>query len=412
MCLKGYINRQALYACLTCVPESKEKPEKRAGVCLACSYKCHDGHDLIELYTKRNFRCDCGTSRILAIRCKLDANKMEDNDKNIYNQNFSGVYCTCNRPYPDPEDSTEDEMMQCVLCEDWFHSRHLNTDWLPDSNGFDEMICDSCTTKNEFLNYYSGYCITPKEDANETINDKSVDDASANISMNESAATDISVTDANEASTSSGNEPDLKQPKTEKTEEMLNAELNKCIQDIIDINKSNIKTETECTSKRSNDTGGASIDDVPPNKKFKADIEPSSSNSVCRKPTISLKTFTGASFWPIEWRSKLCKCIKCLEMYRENGVEYLIDEHDTVHAYQEKGKAKAANQATISEHDQTMSALSGMDRVAQIEAIMAYNKLKQKLTEFLTSFVANQQVVTTKDVDTFFQSMTNNKKKD
>ena len=24
--------------------------------------------------------------------------------KNKYNQNFSGLYCTCHRPYPDPED--------------------------------------------------------------------------------------------------------------------------------------------------------------------------------------------------------------------------------------------------------------------------------------------------------------------
>lgn len=116
---QGYIKRQALYACLTCVPESKDKPEKRAGVCLACSYKCHDGHDLIELYTKRNFRCDCGTSKILMIRCKLDANKMEDNDKNTYNQNFSGVYCVCHRPYPDELDHIQDEMIQCVFCEDW-----------------------------------------------------------------------------------------------------------------------------------------------------------------------------------------------------------------------------------------------------------------------------------------------------
>lgn len=370
---------------------------------MACSYKCHDGHDLVELYTKRNFRCDCGTSKILAITCKLDANKMEDNDKNAYNQNFSGVYCTCHRPYPDPEDSTVDEMMQCILCEDWFHSRHLNADWMPDSNGFDEMICDECTTKNEFLNYYSGYCIMPKENANETVSDTS------NISLNESDA-NISVTDVNEASTSTGNEPESK-PKTEKTEEMLNAELNKCIQDIIDINKSNIKTETECTSKRSNDTeSGTIVDDAPPNKKFKADTEPSSSNSVCRKPTISLKTFTGASFWPIEWRSKLCKCIKCLDMYRQNGVEFLIDEEDTVHAYQEKGKAKVANQVSLSEQEETMSALAGMDRVAQIEAIMAINKLKQKLTEFITPFVENDKVITTEDVDTFFKSMKTQKK--
>ena len=42
-----------------------------------------------------------------------------------YNQNYRGVYCTCHRPYPDPEDDTPDEMIQCVVCEDWFHGRHL-----------------------------------------------------------------------------------------------------------------------------------------------------------------------------------------------------------------------------------------------------------------------------------------------
>ena len=42
-----------------------------------------------------------------------------------YNQNFRGLYCTCSRPYPDPEDPVEDSMIQCIMCEDWFHGRHL-----------------------------------------------------------------------------------------------------------------------------------------------------------------------------------------------------------------------------------------------------------------------------------------------
>ena len=50
------MSRQALYACATC----QEQGSGPAGVCLACSLACHDGHDLYELYTKRNFRCDCG----------------------------------------------------------------------------------------------------------------------------------------------------------------------------------------------------------------------------------------------------------------------------------------------------------------------------------------------------------------
>ena len=44
---QGYVPRQALYACATC------DPENLAGVCLACSLECHEGHELFELYTKR-----------------------------------------------------------------------------------------------------------------------------------------------------------------------------------------------------------------------------------------------------------------------------------------------------------------------------------------------------------------------
>ena len=88
--LQGYIDRQALYACATCYragrtdgerghgeqkaggggggeeTEQKEEhladgggkvetfKESLAGVCLACSLHCHEGHDLYELYTKRS----------------------------------------------------------------------------------------------------------------------------------------------------------------------------------------------------------------------------------------------------------------------------------------------------------------------------------------------------------------------
>ena len=55
MCVyfQGSFPRQALYACLTC--ETNDKAP--AGVCLACSYACHENHDLYELYTKRYSSC-------------------------------------------------------------------------------------------------------------------------------------------------------------------------------------------------------------------------------------------------------------------------------------------------------------------------------------------------------------------
>lgn len=332
---------------------------------------------------------------------------MEDNDKNSYNHNFSGVYCTCDRPYPDPEDDVNDEMIQCIMCEDWFHSRHLNAK-IPDSNGFDEMICDACTLNHDFLNLYSAYRIVPKDDANTSI-ESNADDTAA----------EISVTDVDETKS-----PGKEKPATEHIEAALDAEINQCIQDIIDINKkSNVLPETEngASSSSSLKRQNEQSDSDPSKKRLRLGDEPaaaaasgssSSSSDTCRKPTVAEITFTGASFWPLEWREKLCKCTNCLKMYRDKNVEYLIDDEDTVHAYQEKGKAKS-NDSTNQPIDQSIlqNALSGMDRISQIEAILAYNKLKQKLTEFLTTFVANQQIITAKDVDTFFQTMSNEKKK-
>lgn len=149
---KGYI-RQALYSCLTCVPETKSDVSKAAGICLACSFHCHDGHELIELFTKRHFRCDCGSYRQSRAKCNLAPIKTLPNTENQYNQNFSGIYCICQRPYPDPEDNFEDEMIQCVFCEDWYHRRHLQNAPSHDVD-FYEMICGKCMDQYGFLSCY------------------------------------------------------------------------------------------------------------------------------------------------------------------------------------------------------------------------------------------------------------------
>ena len=154
---KGYVKRQALYACYTCCAPNAPP----AGVCLACCLECHNGHDLYELYTKRNFRCDCGNEKFSALKCKLFSDKVSINEKNVYNQNFRGLYCTCSRPYPDDEDDLEDEMIQCVVCEDWFHSRHLGDNAPPPSMGFSEMICFECTNRCPFLLKYNALLVSP-----------------------------------------------------------------------------------------------------------------------------------------------------------------------------------------------------------------------------------------------------------
>jgi len=167
---QGYMVRQPLYSCLTCAPAGSTP----GGLCLACTYSCHDGcPEIVELYTKRNFCCDCGNDKYPKKKCKLVQDKRPVNSKNKYNQNFRGLYCTCHRPYPDPEDPVEDSMIQCIMCEDWFHGRHLMVnaagavpdDWekrLPKEDSYSEMICHLCHAKfhDKFLHAYTGHSVT------------------------------------------------------------------------------------------------------------------------------------------------------------------------------------------------------------------------------------------------------------
>ena len=59
----------------------KDQDSNGSGICLACSYHCHEGHELVELYTKRHFRCDCGNSK-MNNECKLANDKRPENERN------------------------------------------------------------------------------------------------------------------------------------------------------------------------------------------------------------------------------------------------------------------------------------------------------------------------------------------
>lgn len=77
-----------------------------------------------------------------------------------YNQNFAGLYCDCHRPYPDAEDPVADEMIQCIVCEDWYHGRHLGLEEKPPAHdSYSEMICRNCVMKVEFLRCYQGLSV-------------------------------------------------------------------------------------------------------------------------------------------------------------------------------------------------------------------------------------------------------------
>ncbi|XP_005100847.1 putative E3 ubiquitin-protein ligase UBR7 [Aplysia californica] len=397
----GYLKRQALYACATCSPDGL------AGVCLACSYACHEGHELYELYTKRHFRCDCGNEKFGNKACKLYAGKMEHNTKNRYNQNFKGVYCSCSRPYPDPEDTVEDEMIQCVVCEDWHHGRHLNIP-VPEKD-FSEMICPACMAKHQFLWAYHVQGEVTEIQKEETDID------------NSSPIVKVEVEEAEN------------KVKTETSQTLCAGKCDEAATSLGHQENGNVKREDVNGHNGVTDVKGESSDQTSPGKAQKRERQESDSaqKAECSspkkmKPDVSdngvqnevegaeakdkclLKALQcremehpeTAAFWPEGWRQKLCRCVQCMEMYKDKNIEFLCDELDTVQAYEDKGRDTASNT-----EESEASALAGMDRVQQIEVVRGFIDMKSQLNEFLQGFVRDGKVVTESDIREFFQSM-------
>ncbi|KAK1756878.1 putative zinc finger in N-recognin-domain-containing protein [Echria macrotheca] len=133
--------RQSVFACLTCNPPPADlsEPYNAAGVCYACSVQCHGEHTLVEIFTKRDFTCDCGTTRFpstspCALRLNPETNTRggvhseEAEANNKYNQNFRNRFCGCECDY-DPYQQ-KGTMFQCLglgtvetggCGEDWYH---------------------------------------------------------------------------------------------------------------------------------------------------------------------------------------------------------------------------------------------------------------------------------------------------
>lgn len=361
---QGSVKRQALYACGTCTPEGEEP----AGICLACSYECHGSHKLFELYTKRNFRCDCGNSKFKNLECKLLPGKAKVNAGNKYNDNFFGLYCTCKRPYPDPEDEVPDEMIQCVVCEDWFHGRHLG-DPPPESGDFQEMVCQGCMRRCAFLWAYAPHLAVTRVAAEE----EGVISGDQEVTRPENGA---HRDDACEETPAPGKD-----------------------------------TPREAKAEQTYEPSASSSADPGLQTALKSHLDTAAPEAPsCKLRELRAKQplqRDSATYWPPGWRSKLCACKDCMEMYSELGVLFLTDECDTVLAYEDKGKAGQA----AAQRDPLMDTLSSMDRVQQVELICEYNDLKTELKDYLKRFADEGTVVKREDIQQFFEEFQSRKRR-
>ncbi|KAJ1975057.1 hypothetical protein H4R35_003324 [Dimargaris xerosporica] len=318
-----------------------------AGICYSCSIACHASHEVIELFNKRHFRCDCGSRRMAPSQCSLEPKPTITNDGNQYSHNFIGRYCWCDQLY-DP--SVEDRVMfQCAVCCDWFHDTCIGQ--LPPGSEFDEFICDRCTT---------AYPILLQNCQSKLIQAGQVDPATHKvIAFKAQGSETASPTTTPTAEASNGTQDDDPANDTD-----------------------------ERPAKRSRPDPATGRNASPNRLRCKLSEVTAASNPYIHPNVL---------FCRDGWRQDLCRCAACFAKLQKYGLAFILDEDDP-HVPE-----KDTDSAT-SLFDCGMKALSSLDHVEAMEGIRAYTRFRDELKAYLQPFAESGKVVTDHDIRAFFEA--------
>ncbi|KAF3448704.1 hypothetical protein FNV43_RR09417 [Rhamnella rubrinervis] len=365
---KGYMKRQAIFSCLTCTPNGN------AGLCTACSLSCHDGHEILELWTKRNFRCDCGNSKFGEFFCKLFPNKDVENVENLYNHNFKGSYCTCGRPYPDPDAEEQVEMIQCCVCEDWFHEEHIgleSSDEIPrDEEGeplYEDFICGACSDVCSFLILYPQAIWVGERQHGATVNTSKDKDVVEDIPS--ACGSGLVENDASHISPEK-----IHAPASAKSES---------VPDGLPLGENSRKDmdSSQCTIASPHTTCVIGVDLVVDYPKLE------------KKPLFLSKN----------WRDALCRCERCSEFYKQKSIDFLLDREDSIVEYEKMGKQKREEKLQQQEGAE-LNLFNNLGHVEKIEILNGIADIKDELRTFLESFDSSKPI-TSDDVHQVFENL-------
>ncbi|KAF9527218.1 hypothetical protein CPB83DRAFT_856573 [Crepidotus variabilis] len=388
--------KQAVYLCLNC-------PEAR-GLCSACSIACHTDHEQVELFPKRNFRCDCPTSAV-AHPCSLHPTLEEVNTGNHYGQNFKSIFCRCGRPY-DAENEKE-TMIQCLACEDWFHESCCNLRERPCSrdntpipkeckpspdatedqsaviddaaseasstglppplisgDDYEAFLCGSCTLQNITLRRWAGthgvimvvrdgptlpwrrFESDGREDGEETVNIEAVPSL---VKLGKRPSTILD-----------SENPDPKRLKASS----------------VDPSHSHHQI-TPCLA--------------PPQNPFVQKVL-----SALSFPDFSSSLGTADLFLTEGFRERWCHCDSCLPPLKANP--YLLEDEEVF-------EPPSDPDSGLSLDELGMRALTKLPREKAINGIHAFNAMKDNLVKFLRPFAQDGKIVDESDVKGFFSDL-------
>ncbi|KAI6026601.1 hypothetical protein BKA83DRAFT_4245427 [Pisolithus microcarpus] len=385
--------RQAVHLCLTCaVPR---------GICSSCSVACHTDHEQVELFPKRNFRCDCPTTAI-PHSCTLHKGVREENTTNTYGHNFRGVFCRCSRTY-DPE-TEQETMIQCISCEDWFHESCLNlrdrphpdtypdpdpvpasesldirddndsdvsSDGLPppliSAEDYDVFVCYDCVTKIDTLRRYAGtkgviMVVRDDESSPWKTVDGDVLPAAALNHTNSDSPLEVDGSESPFILERHSSSPHARGEEREtKRRKISNPSLSRCLAPPA---SSIAKAIYECKPQGSRVWGS--------------------------------HLGTGDVFLTEGWRQRWCRCDQCLPSLQAHP--YLLAEEETYEPPEDPDSG-------LSLEELGMRALARLPRDRAIDGIHAFNNMRDGLMEYLRPFAQEGKVVEAADVNHFFEKL-------
>ncbi|KAI9150415.1 Protein mlo2 [Paramyrothecium foliicola] len=424
--------RQNVFACLTCNPPPKKDSDNwvPAGVCYACSVQCHGEHTLVEIFQKRNFSCDCGTTRIPSTSpCTLRTNEKtntrggvhseEPDANNKYNQNFRNRFCGCESDY-DPFQQ-KGTMFQCFglgtqetggCGEDWYHPGcvvGMGPKWY-------EKMSGSSTVKPPADNKPLPTISEDTEDQKE-------------------------LTKSEEAVVDDEDDPPMP-PGFPEEDEFEGFLCYKCVeahpwikqyagssgflppvffqQSVLPVEGTDDVTskkrkaeddgEEQVEAKRIKSETREGHDPELPAKDAVVESDPAPVPSDCKLPNLPVPPQGRFSlFFKEDFRDKFCRCSNCFP--KLNAHPQLLEEEEVYEppmsedgdgAGSQHGGSTAGSGSLLERGE---SALRNVDRVRAIEGVMAYNHLKEQLKPFFQKFADSGEAIGAEDIKAYFAKL-------
>ncbi|KAM7196528.1 protein mlo2 [Naviculisporaceae sp. PSN 640] len=438
--------RQAVFACLTCnpPPSNSSDPYNAAGVCYSCSVQCHGEHNLVEIFTKRNFTCDCGTTRFPATSpCALRINETtklkggvhseEPDVNNKYNQNFRNRFCGCECDY-DPFQQ-KGTMFQCLglgthetggCGEDWWHPGclvGLGPKWFenmpkPEKTKPKLETPDGALTTISEEPAPETEAVTNGDQAVEEDDDEDPPPPPGFPSDDEfESFLCYKCVDANPWIKRYAGTSGFLAPVYLKKEDVKQEGVEK--EDIKEQEAPVVPADTESSKKRKASDEDDDVDSQS-SKRQKADSEielpkqadgtaypETTTSAVCKYDVLPPAPEDQFSlFLKEDFREKICHCPSCFPLLVPHP--QLLEEEETYEPPVSDDGASENGGSTLgsgSLYERGESVLKNIDRVRAIEGVMAYNDLKSKLTPFFKQFAESGEAISAEDVKAYFAKL-------